>query len=118
MKKVLSNQVVLLGVALFIILTILSMRQNNNKVINQDQNLLEIDKKNRTVRQEITTLEQKTATATSDFSKEKRLRDELLLQKPGEYIVLLDETASAEPTMTGPDVTEESIWQQWRAVLF
>ena len=118
MKKILSNQVVLLGFALFITLTILSMRQNNHKIINQDQNLLQIDQKNKELRQEIANLEGKITTATSDFAKEKRLRDELLLQKPGEYVVLLDETATAEPVATIPQVVEKYIWQQWREVLW
>ncbi len=118
MKKVLSNQVVLLGFALFIIFTVVSMKQNGNKIINQDQNLQQIDQKNQEIRQEILDLETKITTATSDFSKEKRLRDELLLQKPGEYIVLLDENESEAEVVAADQVGEKSPWEKWQAVLW
>ncbi|NCN06862.1 MAG: hypothetical protein GW946_03405 [Candidatus Pacebacteria bacterium] len=119
MKKVLSNQLVLLISALFIIFAIVSMRQNDNKIINQDQNLTQIDQKNRELRQEISQLENEIKAATSDFAKEKLLRDELLLQKPGEYVVLLDESVSEE-TASEPikQESEQSVWQQWQEVLW
>ncbi|MDA1079147.1 MAG: septum formation initiator family protein [bacterium] len=118
MKKVLSNQLVLLGFALFIIFTILSMRQNSNKILNQDQNLQSIDQKNQTIRKEISDLESKITMATSDFSKEKRLRDELLLQKSGEYVVLLEGIEESDPEVISETVDEKSPWEKWRAVLW
>lgn len=94
------------------------MRQSSKKILNQDQNLQQVGQKNQEIRQEISGLETKITTVTSDFSKEKRLRDELLLQKPGEYIVLLDESGSEELEVTVPQNAETSIWEQWRAVLW
>ena len=94
------------------------MRQSSKKIINQDQNLQQIDQKNQEIRQEISNLETKITSVTSDFSKERRLRDELLLQKPGEYIVLLDEIKSEEPVVVLPQQTKLSVWDQWRAVLW
>ncbi len=55
--------------------------------------------------------------ATSSTAKERIFRDELLLQKPGEFIVQIPDQPlpSVKPTQT---VTSLRPWQQWQQLLF
>ncbi len=57
------------------------------------------------------------AEVNDPFYQEKVLRDELLLQQPGEKIIQLPEIKLEEPTPT-PTQTPATPWQEWRELLF
>ena len=54
--------------------------------------------------------------AKNSFTKEKTVRDELLMQKSGEYIVQLPDLATTETATPSPSPTPRP-WEQWQALL-
>lgn len=62
---------------------------------------------------EINDLENKLDTAQTDFAKEKIVRNELLMQKPGEYVVQLPELAATENPAAAASPTPTP-WQAWQ----
>ncbi len=64
---------------------------------------------------EVSRLEQKVSVASSAAAQEKIIRNELLMQKPGEYVVQLPPLETTTPTPTpAPSL---SPWQGWQQVL-
>lgn len=55
--------------------------------------------------------------ATSAAAKERIFRDELLLQRPGEYIVQVPDQPLPTPEMAITTPTQTA-WQQWKKLLF
>jgi cell division protein FtsB len=65
---------------------------------------------------QITTLETEVQQASQAAYQEKMLRDELLMQKDGEYIVKIEyNQSSGEETSTTPEPTP---WQEWKNLIF
>lgn len=66
---------------------------------------------------EVYTLEKTAETAKTDFAKEKIIRNELLLQKEGEYVVMIQDlpVADNEPESVAAAQTP---WEAWRKVLW
>lgn len=55
--------------------------------------------------------------ATSSTAKERIFREELLLQKPGEYIVQIPDQPLPSPAVKAEETTLRP-WQQWQKLLF
>lgn len=66
--------------------------------------------------QEVAVLEKKLEAANHPISQEKVIRNELLLQKPGEYIFQIPEITVEETAATQQE--ETTPWQEWKKVLF
>ena len=117
MGNVFTNRYLAVIAAVVAVLLIVSMRQSSKKNINQQQNLTEIEQINDKTRDDISDLEIKILEAEGDFAKEKQIRNELHLQKPGERIVVLtnvEATKSAEPA---PEV-KQTPWEGWKRIIF
>jgi cell division protein FtsB len=64
---------------------------------------------------ELNTLEEQAKEAEQPFTKEKIIRNELLMQKPGEYVVQIPEAVKNEQKeVPSPS---PSPWQEWKALL-
>ncbi len=66
--------------------------------------------------QEVASLEAQLNTAKSNFSQEAIIRNELLMQKPGEYIVQMPDLPT-EARENQTSTSRLSPWQQWKALL-
>jgi cell division protein FtsB len=62
-------------------------------------------------------LENKLQKVQKPQAKEEIIRDQLLMQKPGEYVVQIPDLPAPSPT---PDMNSASLspWQAWREILF
>jgi len=58
-------------------------------------------------------LEQKVKTASSAGAQEKIIRDELLLQLPGEVVIQMPELAASAPPLPSPSPSPSN-WQLWQ----
>ena len=66
---------------------------------------------------EVSGLEKQVQLASSSAAQEKIIRDELLMQKPGEIVVQMPSlTTTPEPVITTS--SEVTPWQQWLELLF
>lgn len=66
--------------------------------------------------QEVNDLQTKLQNAQNPYTQEAVIRNELLLQKPGEYVVQMPEL----PATTHPPVSNSSVltpWQEWQQLL-
>lgn len=117
MGNIFTNRYLAVIAAVVAVLLIVSMRQNAKKNINQQQNITEIEQINDKTRGDISKLEAEILDAEDDFSKEKQIRNELHLQKPGERVVVL---TNVEASMAAEPVREvkQTPWEGWREVLF
>ncbi len=66
---------------------------------------------------EANTLQQKLENAKSSTAKEGIIRDQLLMQKPGEFVVQLPDLPVSSPKHSS-DAQSLSPWQEWQRLLF
>lgn len=66
---------------------------------------------------QVNQVERNALEATSSTAKERIFREELLLQKPGEYIVQIPDQPIASPLPKHEETTLRP-WQQWQQLLF
>jgi cell division protein FtsB len=65
---------------------------------------------------EVSDLEKKLEQVKKDQSQEAIIRNELLMQKPGEYIVQIPEVV-VTPDVASEQKSVKSAWEQWQEVL-
>lgn len=95
----------------------LSLDKTSEKRRQSAQTISKLEEKLEANRAEVASLEQKESESSSSFITEKIVRDELLLKKPGEYIVLLPELEESD------DGTElisarATPLEEWKQLLF
>lgn len=67
--------------------------------------------------QELTALEKQLDIASSSASQEKIIRDQLLMQKPGERVMQIPDVPVE--TQTGPTATPSpTAWEEWQKILW
>ena len=95
----------------------ISLHKSAQKSRSSAQNLQNLEEEIAKVEQEISLLEKEVEAAEQPFAQEKIIRDELLMKKPGEYVVqipekmILDQTPETQTETTTP-------WQEWQKILF
>lgn len=84
------------------------MQQSTESIAVLDQEVEEIAS-------DVSSLQEQLLTAQSEQAKEQRIRDELLLKKPGEYIVQLPKITASSETLEEEE--KLSPLQSWRRLL-
>ncbi|HEX9817465.1 MAG TPA: hypothetical protein VGA89_01030 [Patescibacteria group bacterium] len=116
MTKLLHHPLVVVFLTAVAVLFIMSLRKTAQKgqVANQNVTLLEsrIDQLSGQIEAEQSAIKY----ADTQLAKEKVLRNELLMQKPGEYVLQIpdDEVGITEIGT----VEQKTAWQEWRELLF
>lgn len=116
MPKLLAHPLVMLAAAVLVVLFIVSLRQTAQKSEVASRNVAVMDQKIEEVSEELTEEKQELEYGASDLAREKLRRDDLLMQKPGEYVLQISDGRSA--TNTGPTHESISAWAAWKALLF
>ncbi len=116
MNKLLSHPLFILLLTLFCGLFWLSLYRSTQSFSASKQNLAKVKTEINFKAQELSKLESEYQTAQQDFTKEKIARNELLLQKEGEFIVQLppQEKKSVETV----EVATHTPWQKWKDLLW
>ena len=91
MKNLLYHPLAIITLTLLCVLFIVSLRKTAQKSEVSSQNVQLLEEKINQLSGEIELEKQAIEYAQSDLAQEKRLRDELLLQKSGEYILQIPE---------------------------
>ncbi len=105
----------------FILLTIvcllfsISLYKSAKKTSGSAQDLAAVEADIQNMEHQLQSLKEKEHQAEQPFTKEEIIRNELLMQKPGEYVVQISETLASE-TVTTPSPTPTP-WEQWKMVL-
>lgn len=116
MKKLLSHPLALIVITIFFGLVMASMRRSAQKseVASQNVDALQsqIDQLSGQLEQERQLLQDH----SSPLAQEKALRNELLLQRPGEYVIQIpDEILTAR---SAGETEVKSPWEEWLKLLF
>lgn len=67
-------------------------------------------------RKEVESLQTQLDQASTPLAQERLIRDQLLMQKPGEYLLQIPEV-TPEPVQTATAAATTTIWQEWQALL-
>lgn len=92
-----------------------SLLRTEGKMRTSTESVGVLDQEVRQIASEVSDLELQLSHAKSEAAQEQRIRDELLLQKPGEYVIQLPNMEQQKPTR--PPKQALSAWQEWQEVL-
>lgn len=116
MFKLLAHPLVAVGMTILAVLFVLSLRKTAQKSEVASQNVAVLEQKITDLSRELEEEQKALEYDSSDFAREKILRNDLLLQKPGEYILQIpDENLVQNNTETASTKTP---WEEWKALLF
>ena len=102
---------VILFLTLITIFFIFSLRRTANKSIISQENVEVLEHSIQDISTKIEIEKKELESTSSEFSKEKILRNELLLQKPGEYILQIPlEEKETEKQIISQEITP---WETW-----
>lgn len=116
MGKYLSHPLVMCLAVIGVIIFSLSTKNTIQNYQKTSQTIDKIEAENKKLNQNIAELEQKKAYSQTQFAKERIIRNELLLQKPGEFVIQLPENLPAPPSPS-PSPSPEPI-EEWKHLLF
>lgn len=117
MKKVIFHPLTLIIFLLISGFFSFSMYQTVQKTQSSEQNLNKLEEEVGKMEQEVQQLENQLGESQSAYTQEKMIRDELLMQKPGEYVVQIPDLPDQTQQMTSIE-SDQSVWQQWQELLF
>lgn len=116
MINLLKHPVVALLITIFAVLYYLSLDSSAQKATVSSNTVEELEQEVNQMSNEVAVLEKKLDTANHPITQEKVIRNELLLQKPGEYVLQLPPIEVKETPP--PTVEKKTPWEEWQAVLF
>ncbi|NCN51016.1 MAG: hypothetical protein GW762_00670 [Candidatus Pacebacteria bacterium] len=118
MTKLLEHPITLVIASVLFVLFFYSLRQTGNKTEQSSQEIAVLEEKAYQASKEVQSLQEELEQSKSAEYKERIVRDELLLQKEGEYIVQL---AVPEIEVIDTDITTtktQSNQEKWLEILF
>ena len=116
MSKLFAHPLVVFLITVASLVFIFSL-DGKSQTKNSQETIAHLKTENEKISQEIEGLKENLGTAQTTFAKEKIIRDELLMQKPGEYVVQIVgvEEVKTEKTMVEKKRTPI---EEWRNRLF
>ena len=116
MKNFLTQPLFILIITAITGLFVISLRRTAQKSLISQRNVEVLEQKIQDTSAQIQTEKNAVEYASSEFSKEKILRDELLLQQPGEYILQIP--LEEKTTENSAKVAQQSPWEAWISLLW
>lgn len=116
MKKLLAQPIVIAVVTIFVILFVISLQKTAQKGQVAAENVAVMEEQIDTLTGQIEQAQQALEYESSPLAQEKILRNELLFQRSGEYIIQIPD--EAELLENGPDLELKTAWQEWQELLF
>lgn len=116
MQKILAHPLVMILLTGLTIMIVISLNRTAQKSKVSSENVRLIEQKNEQIRQQIDFQQQAIDEASTGLAKEKILRNELLLQKPGEYVLQIpDEMVINQQT---GQLEQKTPLQEWQELVF
>jgi cell division protein FtsB len=117
LSKVFFNPITLIVITALCLVFSFSLFNSAKKTRESSQELNVLEHEITTMKSEVERLEQASQEAEQPFTKEKIIRNELLMQKPGEYVVQIpDQTESVSTNLENSQ--QPTPWSAWRQLLF
>jgi hypothetical protein len=116
MRQLLAHPLIILALTFLVVLFVISLQKTAQKSRVASENVRLIEEKNAELTIQIEAGQQALDNAGTDLAKEKILRNELLLQKPGEYVIQIPDELIIQ--QQSGEIQEKSPWQQWQDLLF
>lgn len=120
MKQLIYHPLVIIFFTLVTAVITYTLYKNTQEIKNSTRSIQLLENQIQEKEANMVDLENQLDQASSDFTQEKIIRNELLLQKDGEYIVQIskkqediDPSNSAGRQKTEEKVKENSPWQEW-----
>lgn len=114
-SKILSHPITIVLFSLIFVLFFISLRKNATKTKISTQNISTLENEIQSLEKKIDESQKELEIAQSPLSQEKIIRNELLMQKEGEYIVQLPELKKKE---VKNEKGKTSPWEAWRELMF
>ena len=116
MVKFFSSHLVMLIVTILAITLWVSLTLNTNEIQNSNQNIQQMRESVQQLNHQVDELESANEQASASGTRENIIRNQLLMSKPGEYIVQLPELAIATPSaIMVPKKTTS--WEEWQKLI-
>ncbi len=117
MGKVFSHPLFIIAFCLVCVVIVIGLRKTSEKTDLSAQTIEKLETEVAQVATEVTDLRTEAAFSQTDFAKEQIARNELLLQKPGEYVIQVVKPESTQEVVAEKE-TKLSPWDEWKRVLF
>jgi cell division protein FtsB len=115
MQRLLAHPITIVAITVLTILFFTSLDKNSQTAQTSIKNLQALDQQTKSLETEVKNLESQVQSAQTNLSKEKIIRNELLLQKEGEFVVQLPADLGAVK-MEEAQVKQETAWEGWKKV--
>lgn len=115
MNKILSNPIIFVLITSLFVVFFFSLRKNEEKIKISTQSINSLQNEVKNIEAEISDAETKLTQAQSPLNKEKILRDQLLMQKEGEYVLQIP---SLEKKEVKTEIIVSSPWEEWKKLIF
>jgi len=115
-KKILLHPIVIFLISLASLLLVFSLYQNAKEITNSTADLKEVELEVDQKQQKIDNLENQLNQAQTNFTKEKIIRDELLMQKEGELVIQIPEDQTIQIPQIEP-IQPVTPWQEWKKLI-
>ena len=114
MQKWLFHPLTIIACTIFALFFYWSLTRTDQNIRISTETLHVLDQEVKQMASEVSQTEKQLQVATSAATQEKIIRDELLMQKPGEYVVQLP---PSEKEQRPREKIIKTPWEGWRAVL-
>jgi hypothetical protein len=118
MYKLISHPLTILIVTVFCIFIWVSSYSSSRELSKSDQVIFDLKKDAAKSSKEVTVLEADLQDAKSSFSKEKIIREQLLLKKPGEYTIQLPDFPPSTALQNEKIIETTTAWDEWKKLIF
>lgn len=116
MQKVINHPITIIIFTVVAVIFYFSLEKSAKTAQNSVSSLEEVHQETEKLRSDVAILKNELSQAESPLAKEKIIRNELLLQKPGEYVIQLPEFSQVESST--PEIfPQEAPWSQWKEIL-
>jgi cell division protein FtsB len=116
MSKLIFNPVAFLGITIISVIFSISLYKSAQRTIYSTENLKSLEEEVVNTEREVLALETAIKDSQQPFAQEQIIRNELLMKKPGEYVIQIPD----ELVKKTQDVTETetlSPWEEWQFLL-
>jgi cell division protein FtsB len=117
MSKLIFNPITFLGITIISIIFSISLYKSAKRTSYSAENIKSIEEEVLKTEAEVLALEIAIEESQQPFIEEKIIRNELLMKKPGEYVIQIPNEL-IEQTQTTIEVKTLSPWEEWQQLLF
>ncbi len=117
MRNLLFHPISVVVITILALLYFFSLRTTIKRATQPSETVSELKQEVSNLTSEVSELAEEVETSKTEFAKEMTVRDELLMLKPGEYVIQLGESVVVPIVEPTPSATPTP-WEEWKVLLF